>query len=191
MHRKVSTYLVIALGALAVVGIGLASVSSAQKLFTSAATKFNPIETPAVTATDAKATIAWKSRNKSLSIINYGSTPDQLIIPALKGEETTDHSLTIGNLKSATTYYYRILTDDKPYPAPNEAPLSFTTQTSQNPQPVYPPCLVTVFESYYGAKKGDSRYQASYDLFPVGAPDGEITPQDYLQCLNAQVTPAR
>lgn len=183
MHAKVSRYLMFGLGFLAVVGIGIVTISSASKLFLSAEARFNPISPPQATPADTSATIEWESRDKVVSIVYYGSATDSVTLPALEATETTRHKVFIANILPKNTYYYRIFTSGKYYPPQDAEPLSFTTTALISPQESYPPCLITVFEGYYGSKIGDGRYNPAYDIYPPGKPDGIISIQDYLQCI--------
>ncbi len=190
MNKKFNLYLIFFVGVLAVAGIGLVAFTSAQKLFIKAETKYNPLENPGVDAGDNHVTISWRSRNRVLSMIKFGTKPEALVIPTFDSKETTDHKVTISSvLLPNTTYFYRIYTDKEIYPPLAQNPLSFTTLAAQNPQTPYPPCLLTVFESYYNSRPGDGKFSAAYDLYPVGKPDGTITYQDYLQCLNKNPLP--
>lgn len=189
MHARIAKYLMFGLAVFAIVGIGVVSVNSASRLLIRAEERYNPQQTPTVEATDRSVNIRWRSRDKVISIVQYGTASEALDIPAFETSETTDHNLTIANLLPATNYYYRIFSNKQLYPAADSAPLSFSTLPPSAPTPTYPPCLVTVFESYYGSKRGDARYSEAYDLYPPGRPDGLITSQDYLQCI--RVNPPR
>ena len=183
MHARLAKYLMVVLGVLALVGIGVVSVSSASKLFIRAEERYNPQDAPKLQTTDRSTTISWHSRDHVISVVQYGTKADALDIPAFETKESSEHLITIQNLLPATTYYYRILSNRQSYPTRDQAPLSFSTLPASAPTPVYPACLLTVFEGYYGSQRGDGRYNATYDLYPPGNPDGAITSQDYLQCI--------
>lgn len=186
MHNRVTRYLLGFTGVLAVVGIGTVSINAARRIFIRADIQFNPVSTPKVTAQDTSTTIEWSTRAPVLSVIQYGGNVDSLHIPAFETKETSDHKITIRGLLAQTTYYYRIFTNNQPYPPLNQPPLSFSTLASLSPAPVYPPCLLTVFEEYYGSQKSDSRYKAEYDIYPADKPDGVINAQDYLECIRVK-----
>jgi hypothetical protein len=119
-------------------GIDYATFNATSGSYTATYGTVAPLAIAAATAsieqtTDADAaTVAWKTNNVSTSKVLLGTSPDELSPSGTTRESTRRHSVVVDDLKPDTKYYYRVVSTDltgkkKTFPAPTEAPETFTT----------------------------------------------------------------
>jgi uncharacterized small protein (DUF1192 family) len=101
------------------------------------------ISNPSVTVTHSTATFTWTTDLDSDSFVEYGTSSQLGITAATYGQRdsTRSHTVVVGNLTPATTYYYRLNSTAGQgtgvHPTPPAAPLSLTTL--QDPSDATPP----------------------------------------------------
>ncbi len=181
MHSTIAKVGLVALAAVASIGIILAASGSAKQFFTQAAGEYAPLDAPTAVPADNTVTITWKTKAPVVSVIKYGSTASDLSVPVFEAVQTADHKVTITGLVPDKTYYYEIVASEKAYTDTGGKPYEFHTLPSNRPQPTYPPCDVKAFEGHYAASRGDVNYDTLYDVNG----DGTINSNDFFECLKA------
>lgn len=81
---------------------------------------------------DGTATVTWTTDEPADSLVDYGTSADNLNLTASASALVTAHSLTLTGLAPSTTYYYRVTSADAASnstiePLPPASPASFTT----------------------------------------------------------------
>ncbi len=101
--------------------IGAVLISSlfiAKDVFSISSTKVAPASLSISNVTDRSLTIAWKTSSLAQGYIVYGVDPENLTYKAYDNQEsgstinslkTTNHAVTLVNLKPNTYYYYKII----------------------------------------------------------------------------------
>ncbi len=78
--------------------------------------------------TDLSATLSWGTNEASNAQVSYGTSQDDLIQVRSDPEFNTDHSMTLTNLSSSTTYYFQVSSADQSNNGPVLSAVdSFTT----------------------------------------------------------------
>jgi len=106
--------------------------------------------------TESRATIKWETSELATSQMEYGTSDAYGSIKALDGKLTTSHSVTLTELKSKTTYHFRVKSVDK---AGNEAlsdDYTFSTKTTKE--------LLSA-TLYSGITIGGRVHQLSFNIF--------------------------
>lgn len=106
--------IVIVVVMLVVIVLGVVAVTQAKVFISGATSDVEPNNVVAVSSEDGKsATITWSSEKESVAKIEYGATAASLVLMTADSVATTNHSLTLNQLRPATNYYYRIRIGDE------------------------------------------------------------------------------
>lgn len=106
--------IVIVVVMLVVIVLGVVAVTQAKVFISGATSDVEPNNVMAVASEDGKtATITWTSEKESVAKIEYGTTAASLVLMTADSVATTNHSLTLNQLRPATNYYYRIRIGDE------------------------------------------------------------------------------
>lgn len=99
---------------LVVIVLGVIAVTQAKIFMSGATSDVEPANVTAVSSEDGKsATISWTSEKESIAKIEYGTTAASLVLMMADSVATTNHNLTLSQLRPATNYYYRIRVGDE------------------------------------------------------------------------------
>lgn len=99
---------------LVVIALGVIAVTQAKVFMSGATSDVEPTNVIAVSSEDGKSVnINWSSEKESLAKIEYGTTAASLVLMMADTVATTNHSLTLTQLRPATNYYYRIRIGDE------------------------------------------------------------------------------
>lgn len=100
----------------------------AAKGFITQATDMRPEEVVATSITKSSATITWTTGKGTQGVVEYGTTPQNLVYFGPETEPKKEHSVPLTLLSPATTYYFRLNIDGVTFD--NEGvPWTFTTKT--------------------------------------------------------------
>ncbi len=106
--------IVIVVVMLVVIVLGVVAVTQAKVFMSGATSDVEPNNVVAVSSEDGKsATVSWTSEKESIAKIEYGTTAASLVLMTADTVATTNHSLTLNQLRPATNYYYRIRVGDE------------------------------------------------------------------------------
>lgn len=106
--------IVIVVVMLVVIVLGVVAVTQAKVFISGATSDVEPNNVVAASSEDGKsATIAWTSEKESIAKVEYGTTAASLVLMMADSVATTNHSLTLNQLRPATNYYYRIRVGDE------------------------------------------------------------------------------
>ena len=106
--------IVIVVVMLVVIVLGVVAVTQAKVFMSGATSDIEPNNVVAVSSEDGKsATISWTSEKESIAKIEYGTTAASLVLMTADTVATTNHSLTLNQLRPVTNYYYRIRVGDE------------------------------------------------------------------------------
>ena len=121
-------------GLLISIPIFTAAFFSSDALFTRASDEIpRDVVANSIGKTDAK--ITWTTDRHVQSVIEYGTSPDELTSYAPEVKSTKDHSVDLTFLSSSTTYYFQIRVGDQVYEN-GGVPWSFTTKSMTGEEPV-------------------------------------------------------
>lgn len=110
------------LGASALILIGFVLLLSITSIASTSNTNSKPTSIATSNITDNSFTISWKTIESSAGYIVYGTNPENLTLEAYDNQappnkfakfDTTSHAVTLTNLKPATYYYYKIVSNNK------------------------------------------------------------------------------
>lgn len=88
-------------------------VNVAKTFMTGAAADFEPQNLTALPKEDGKsATVSWTTDKSTKASVFYGTNMASLLLMAEDVEATVDHNILLTNLRSNTTYYYKIVVDN-------------------------------------------------------------------------------
>ena len=101
------------------------------------------ISSVSAATTENSATITWTTNKPATSRVDYGTSPTSLTQPVSSTTPVTSHSLTLPNLITGTTYYYRVSSQDSlgnvsTSPILTESPATFV------PRDVTPPVISSI-----------------------------------------------
>ena len=172
----------IALAAVASIGVIVAGAGTAQQLFSHADNNptLIPGAEPTVITTDTTATITWTTTADVVGAVKYGPSDADISIPAWDTEPVSkkDHTVKITGLLPERTYFYRI--NPEITGTPGQQSYQFQTKASTTAVKTdYPDCDIEAFKVRYGATTGQPNYLALYDLNM----DGTINSNDFFECL--------
>jgi len=106
--------IVIVVVMLVVIVLGVVAVTQAKIFMSGATSDIEPTNVSAVSSEDGKtATVTWTSEKESIAKVEYGTTAASLVLMTADSAATTNHSLTLNQLRPATNYYYRIRIGDE------------------------------------------------------------------------------
>jgi hypothetical protein len=106
--------IVIVVVMLVVIVLGVIAVTQAKVFISGATSDMEPSNVIAVSSEDGKsAIITWTSEKESIAKIVYGTTAASLVLMMADSVSTTNHNLTLNQLRPATNYYYRIRIGDE------------------------------------------------------------------------------
>lgn len=172
----------IALAAIASIGVIVAGAGTAQQLFSRADTNPSllPGAEPSVVTTDTSATITWTTTADVVGAVKYGPSEADISIPAWDSEPVTkkDHSVKITGLLPERTYFYRINPEITGTPGQRSYQFQTKASTTTTKKDI-PTCDIEAFKVRYGSTQGQPNYLASYDLNT----DGIINSNDFFECL--------
>jgi len=85
----------------------------------------------ATNITPSGAVIQWTTDEDSDSVVEYGTSPGSYTNSESDPAMVTSHSVTLSNLSSSTTYYYRVKSTDASSNTATSSEYNFTTQSEQ------------------------------------------------------------
>ncbi len=190
---------------LSVLGIG------AAKTFISGATVgYEPTELVALpNETGKTATISWKTDKSVKASVFYGTNMASLLLMAEDTQPTDSHSILLTNLKSDTTYYYKIVIDSDNIFDNGGIMYNFKTggkvddpllpTTTLNPSITIKPSstVITPTTIIPSIRPSISVKPSIADIAPVGCnrttdydkSGGKPNNMDYIYCMKGKVTP--
>lgn len=157
-----------------VIVLGVLGVNTVRTYLGGATGEMGPKEgsVMAVSSEDGKsATISWTSDKESMGLVEYGTTPASLLLTTVETSATTNHQVTLTQLRGGYTYYYRIKVGEDIFEN-NGIPYSFkmkTVEAEATPIPTLIPTLVPTIAT-------------SCDKTTDYNKDGVVNTLDYMEC---------
>lgn len=205
MKGKVNLKTVIVFAILILVIVLLVIGINVTKTFISGATAgYEPKGLKAIPNENGKtATISWTTDKAVKASVSYGTNRASLLLMATDSQATDSHNILLSNLKSDTTYYYKIVVDtdnifdnggalydfktsgkvaDLPSPNVTIKP-SLTATPSAAVTTITPTAIPT---SKVASVTGTLNCNKTTDYNK----DGVINSLDYISCMKGQITPA-
>lgn len=126
------------------------------------------------------AIISWTTDKATMGVVEYGTVPASLLLRSPESEETTTHSVTLSNLKPATTYYYDIKIGEQVSNSEDGTPFRFTTKGTKNltPTVMVTPTVAAVPTSAVGSTSSALNCDRTTDYNK----DGVVNSLDYVSC---------
>jgi hypothetical protein len=172
---------------LAVIGVNVA------KTFISGATSsYEPQDLSAVSKDDGKsATVTWTTDKAVKASVFYGTNMASLLLMAEDVDATANHNILLTNLKTNTTYYYKIVADDNNVFDNGGLMYSFKTSgtddsVADSPTPTIDPTLISPSPTISASSSSTANCNQTTDYNG----DGTINSLDYMSCLKGKVTPS-
>jgi hypothetical protein len=164
---------------LSVIGVNVA------KTFISGATAdYEPQNLTAVPKEDGKtAMLSWTTDKEVKASVFYGTNMASLLLMAEDMEPAIDHNILLTNLKSNTTYYYKIVVDnDNIF---DNGGLMYNFKTNGKEEELEPTVIPTVALVTPATSSGS----ASCNRITDYNKDGTVNSIDYISCVKGIITP--
>lgn len=197
MKGKINLKTIIILGILLLVIVLLVlGVGVAKNFISGAVVGYEPQNLVATPKEDGKtATVFWITDKSVKASIFYGTNLASLLLMAEDVEPTSEHNILLTNLRSDTTYYYKIVVDNENVFDNGGSMFSFKTGTiigedtdnnSVQPTAAIQPdiTLAPVASSSTSPTASTCNKTTDYNH------DGTINSLDYISCVKGKVTPA-
>lgn len=193
MKGKISlkTIIIFAILILAVV-LSVLGVRVVKTFMSGAATDYEPQNLTAVSSADGNtATVSWTTDKATAASVFYGTNMASLLFMGEEAQETTSHSISLMNLKSGKTYFYKIVAGDNEY---NNNGTMYTFKTSGKaeettivtPTPTIAPAVTLPVVSPTVAQEATA---SACNKTTDYVKDGVINSLDYISCLRGKLTP--
>jgi hypothetical protein len=175
---------------LSVVGVNLA------KTFISGATSsYEPQDLNAVSKDDGKsATVTWTTDKSVKASVFYGTNMASLLLMAEDVDATVNHNILLTNLKTNTTYYYKIVADDNNVFDNGGLMYSFKTSGTDDSSagdssltPTIDPTLISPSPTISASSSSATNSSTCNQTTDYNG-DGTINSLDYMSCLKGKVT---
>jgi hypothetical protein len=180
--------IVIVIVMLVVIVIGVVAVTQAKVFISGATSDYEPTDVAALSSEDGKtATISWTSEKESVAKIEYGTTAASLVLMVTDSVATTNHSLTLNQLRPSTNYYYRIRIGDEIFDNQGMPYIFKTKGVSESNANIKPTIAVTptiVTSSMVTPPVASESTQMVCDLKTDYNKDGTINSLDVMTCKN-------
>lgn len=132
--NKLKKFLPIGIGVLISIAIVFLAFGLVGNFFTRAS-GITPQNVVTSDQTQNTAKITWMTELETLSMVEYGTSPNTLTFKAPEAERTKNHSVELTLLSPNTTYYYQISVGDKKFDN-GGIPWTFTTKDILKTQPL-------------------------------------------------------
>lgn len=184
MKGKVNLKTIIILAILVLVIIlSVLVVNTAKTFISGAAADYEPQNLMAVPKEDGKtAVVSWTTDKEVKASIFYGTNMASLLLMAEDIEATIDHNILLTNLKSDTTYYYKIVIDNDNIFDNGGLMYNFKTNASLEPVVTIQPTLIPTIAA---SSSGSSACDRTTDYNK----DGTVNSIDYISCTKGAITP--
>ncbi|HPT66255.1 MAG TPA: fibronectin type III domain-containing protein [Candidatus Woesebacteria bacterium] len=184
MKGKVNLKTIIILAILVLVIIlSVLVVNTAKTFISGAAADYEPQNLMAVPKEDGKtAVVSWTTDKEVRASIFYGTNMASLLLMAEDIEATIDHNILLTNLKSDTTYYYKIVIDNDNIFDNGGLMYNFKTNASLEPVVTIQPTLIPTIAA---SSSGSSACDRTTDYNK----DGTVNSIDYISCTKGAITP--
>jgi len=189
MKGKVNLKTVIIFAILIVVIVlSVLGVNAAKTFISGATADYEPQNLMAVPKEDGKtAMLSWTTDKEVKASVFYGTNMASLLLMAEDVEAVIDHNILLTNLKSDTTYYYKIVVDSDNIFDNGGVMYNFKTNASLEPvvtiQPTAIPTLAAVSSSPSAGNSSTCNKTTDYNK------DGTINSIDYISCIKGIITP--
>jgi len=180
---------------LLVIVLSVLGVSAAKNFITGATADYEPQNLIAVPKEDGKtAIVSWTTDKEVKASIFYGTNMASLLLMAEDMQPTVDHSILLTNLKSNTTYYYKIVVDVNNVFDNGGMMYSFKTSGKAEEEIIEEPLINT-----QPTLIPDSVDSSPSDNLVTDSPecnrttdynkDGIINSLDYFSCIKGEILP--
>jgi len=194
---NLKTIIIFAILVLAIV-LSVLGVRVAKTFMSGASADYQPQNLTAVSAADGStATISWTTDKSATASVFYGTVASNLLLMAEDAQATTDHNISLTNLKAGKTYYYKIVVGDSEFNDTGDVPYSFKTSGSAEATKVVTPTIIPTVapvvtlpptSSISGTPVASS---SACDKTTDYVKDGVINSLDYISCLRGKITPTK
>lgn len=171
-----------------VIVLSVLGVNAAKTFISGASAGYEPLDLTAIPKEDGKsATISWTTDKSVKASIFYGTNMASLLLMAEDVEPTIYHNILLTNLRSNTTYYYKIVVDSDNVFDNGGVMFSFKTdgvaEETLVPSITIQPTLVPTLSASSSTGVTCNR-TTDYNK------DGIVNSIDYIACAKGAVTPA-
>lgn len=125
---KIKKYLPMIVGILIAIPLAIGAFFLTQGAMTRAGS-VAPTDILVTKITDSSATISWTTDKESTGVVEYGTSPSQMVFFAPEATAKSQHSVELTLLQSKTPYYFIIRIGDTVYNK-DGIPYTFTTKGS-------------------------------------------------------------
>lgn len=161
-------------------------VNVARTFMSGATADYEPQNLTVVPKQDGKtATVSWTTGKSVKASIFYGTNMASLLLMAEDMEPAVDHNILLTNLRSNTTYYYKIVVDNNNIFDNGGLMYNFKTG-GEVPEVVLEPTVAITTPSLATSAASLS---TTCDRVTDYNKDGVVNSMDYLSCSKGTVTP--
>jgi hypothetical protein len=171
-----------------VIIVSVWGVGAVKTFISGASAGYEPLDLTAVPKEDGKsATVSWTTDKSVKASIFYGTNMASLLLMAEDVEPTIYHNILLTNLRSNTTYYYKIVVDsDNIF---DNGGVMYNFKTDGAAEEVLIP-TITVQPTLVPTLSDSSSTGAACNRTTDYNKDGIINSMDYISCSKSVVTPA-
>lgn len=195
MKGKVNLKTIIIFGILIlVIVLSVLGMTVAKTFISGAAADYEPQNLMSVPKEDGKtATVSWTTDKEVKASLFYGTNMASLLLMAEDMEPVTDHNILLTNLKTNTTYYYKIVVDADNIFDNGGMMYSFKTGGKDAEEVLEPvvtiqPTLIPTMAA--SSSSSSSKTTSTCSRTTDYNKDGVVNSMDYISCVKGLVTPA-
>lgn len=199
MKGKVNLKTIIILGiSVLVIVLLVLGVKVVKTVISGAAAGYEPQSLTATPKEDGKsAVVSWTTDKSVKASIFYGTNMASLLLMAEDVEPTSNHNILLTNLRSDTTYFYKIVVDNNNIFDNGGSMFSFKTVAAVVEQPVEEVSSLeqtmdikpTITQAPV-ASSSTSSAKTNCDKKTDYNKDGVVNSIDYISCMRGKITPA-